>query len=64
MCVSQANCRLGAHQVWALLTNHQGLQPDSKWDAIYILLGIYGFWMLLFTAALAALVLMRPGRYR
>jgi hypothetical protein len=62
--VLQEDCRLSSNQAWLLLSYHQGVQPDSKWDAVYILLGMYVFWMLIFTGALAGLVLLRPGRYR
>jgi hypothetical protein len=43
---------LSGPEVWRVLSSSAPLQGDSKWDAVYVLLGIYAFWSLVFTSAL------------
>ena len=56
----QGSCTLSTQQAWDLLSQGEILLLRSRWDAIYVLIGIYGFWSLLFSVALV--LRTRTGR--
>ena len=48
----QALCTLTGDQAYAGLAKDFGIVPASRWDSVYVLLGMCGFWWLVYMTIL------------